>query len=293
MKQMRTRPDRSSRRPCRRAANAKKSGFARENQELRRQLAELKRRAHMARTAGLPRSFGIRPPSPSGRSSSRVIALVVVAFFAGYIPLQKRRAVIAGEAHEQERRSAARGGDRGGRARPARAELAAARQHPGHHRGADSGARRRLHPAPHGGHRRSRPGRPAGGRNRSAGTGRAGSPGEGAICSRRRPRWTRRSANYQQGKTDTELARVTAERWANLVAKGVVSRQENDQYQAQYQSQVASVQALEKAMRRAAQQRRRRGSEPGAPRENAELPGGEGAVRRRDHAAQCGCRARW
>ena len=45
-----------------------------------------------------------------------------------------------------------------------------------------------------------------------------------------------------------ELARVTAERWSNLVARGVVSRQENDQYQAQYQAQVASVQALEKAI---------------------------------------------
>ena len=31
-----------------------------------------------------------------------------------------------------------------------------------------------------------------------------------------------------------EFARVTAERWSTLVAKGVVSRQENDQYQAQY-----------------------------------------------------------
>ncbi len=43
-------------------------------------------------------------------------------------------------------------------------------------------------------------------------------------------------ANYEQGKSDTELARVTAERWARLAAKGVVSRQENDQYQAQYHS---------------------------------------------------------
>src|SRR5262249_25423003 len=32
-----------------------------------------------------------------------VVAIIAVAFLAGYIPLQKRRAVIAGEAHEQER----------------------------------------------------------------------------------------------------------------------------------------------------------------------------------------------
>ena len=55
-------------------------------------------------------------------------------------------------------------------------------------------------------------------------------------------------ANYQQGKANEELARVTAERWKNLVNKGAVSRQENDQYQAQYQSQVASLNALQQAI---------------------------------------------
>jgi len=55
-------------------------------------------------------------------------------------------------------------------------------------------------------------------------------------------------ANLQQGKANMELARVTAERWNNLVAKGAVSRQENDQYQSQYQAQVASVQALQQAV---------------------------------------------
>ncbi|HEY1242105.1 MAG TPA: efflux RND transporter periplasmic adaptor subunit [Bryobacteraceae bacterium] len=55
-------------------------------------------------------------------------------------------------------------------------------------------------------------------------------------------------ATNQQGKTSLELARVTAERWASLVTKGAVSRQENDQYQAQYQAQVANVQALEKSI---------------------------------------------
>jgi RND family efflux transporter MFP subunit len=55
-------------------------------------------------------------------------------------------------------------------------------------------------------------------------------------------------ANYRQGKTNEELARVTAQRWGNLLTKGVVSRQENDTYQAQYQAQVANSQALEKAI---------------------------------------------
>jgi RND family efflux transporter MFP subunit len=55
-------------------------------------------------------------------------------------------------------------------------------------------------------------------------------------------------ANLVQGKANAELARVTAQRWSNLVAKGVVSRQENDQYQAQYQAQQANVDALEKGI---------------------------------------------
>src|SRR5665213_794805 len=55
-------------------------------------------------------------------------------------------------------------------------------------------------------------------------------------------------ANYEQGKSDTELARVTAERWKSLSTKGVVSRQENDVYQAQYQSKISSLQSLDKAI---------------------------------------------
>lgn len=55
-------------------------------------------------------------------------------------------------------------------------------------------------------------------------------------------------ANEQQGKANEELARVNADRWKNLVAKGAVSKQENDQYQAQYQAQVANLNALEQAI---------------------------------------------
>jgi RND family efflux transporter MFP subunit len=56
------------------------------------------------------------------------------------------------------------------------------------------------------------------------------------------------SANLQQSRTNERLAQVTAQRWANLFTKGVVSRQENDTYQAQYDSQKANTQALEKAV---------------------------------------------
>jgi len=56
------------------------------------------------------------------------------------------------------------------------------------------------------------------------------------------------SANLQQSRTNERLAQVTAQRWANLFTKGVVSRQENDTYQAQYDSQKANTQSLEKAV---------------------------------------------
>ena len=55
-------------------------------------------------------------------------------------------------------------------------------------------------------------------------------------------------ANQRQGKANAELARVTADRWKDLAGTGIVSRQENDQYQAQYQAQLANLDALEKAV---------------------------------------------
>ncbi len=56
------------------------------------------------------------------------------------------------------------------------------------------------------------------------------------------------SANLEQGKANEELARANAARWSNLVLKGAVSRQENDQYQTQFKAQASSVQSLQKAV---------------------------------------------
>jgi len=55
-------------------------------------------------------------------------------------------------------------------------------------------------------------------------------------------------AALEQGRSNENLAKVTAQRWENLQKRGVVSKQENDTYQAQYVSQQANVQALEKAV---------------------------------------------
>jgi RND family efflux transporter MFP subunit len=56
------------------------------------------------------------------------------------------------------------------------------------------------------------------------------------------------TANLAQGQSNEQLAKITAQRWANLVAKGVVSRQDNDTYQAQYEAQKANVQSLTQAI---------------------------------------------
>jgi RND family efflux transporter MFP subunit len=55
-------------------------------------------------------------------------------------------------------------------------------------------------------------------------------------------------ASLEQGRANREIARITADRWKQLAAQGVVSKQENDQYQAQLTAQDANVQALEKAV---------------------------------------------
>lgn len=55
-------------------------------------------------------------------------------------------------------------------------------------------------------------------------------------------------ANLEKGRSDEALAKVTADRWSALLAKGVVSRQENDRYQLEYRSLAASTEALGKAL---------------------------------------------
>src|SRR4051812_21029190 len=69
-----------------------------ENEDLRRQIEELRGPSHGGPPAKLWRPSGVT----IGAISLGVIVLIVVAFLAGYIPLQKRRATILSEAHEQE-----------------------------------------------------------------------------------------------------------------------------------------------------------------------------------------------
>ncbi len=55
-------------------------------------------------------------------------------------------------------------------------------------------------------------------------------------------------ASYEQGKADAELARVTAQRFSRLAEQGISSKQDNDQYQAQYQSKQAALRALDRGI---------------------------------------------
>ena len=55
-------------------------------------------------------------------------------------------------------------------------------------------------------------------------------------------------ANLEQGRANRELARITAERTQQLTERGISPRQEGDQSRAQLNAQDASVQALEKAI---------------------------------------------
>lgn len=58
----------------------------------------------------------------------------------------------------------------------------------------------------------------------------------------------RARAALEQGRANEALAKVNATRWDNLVKRGAVSKQENDQYQAQYLAQSANVRALDRAV---------------------------------------------
>ncbi len=56
------------------------------------------------------------------------------------------------------------------------------------------------------------------------------------------------TANAQQGKTDMELAKIMAQRSGQLVTRGAIARQDDDQSQATYQSKLAALNALQKAV---------------------------------------------
>jgi RND family efflux transporter MFP subunit len=213
-----------------------------ENQELKRQIQELKGSSHHHTPDKLWR--------PSGTTIGAILigasVIFVIAFLAGYLPRQKRLTQIVSEAHEQ------------GQALPrvevvevGRSALNSGLQLPGSIQAiteapllarADGYLARRFVDIGD----RVKAGQPlaeieapeldAQVRQSKANVLQTQAAMEQAM------------ANLEQGKTDLELARVTSDRWTRLATQGVVSRQDNDQYQAQYRSKLSNVQSLEKAI---------------------------------------------
>src|SRR5215469_1992645 len=226
---------------------------------LRQEIADLKRQlsAHNGSSQSVYQSSAAAhsvTPGGAWRPSTLALwiiflgaaALIVVGFLAGYIPLQKRNAIIRAEVQQQEQ------------ALP-RVEVLTVDRAAGTSDLELPGSIQAITEAPilarADGYIRSR----------MVDIGdrvRAGQPlaeieapeldqqvrQAQANLEQARAALEQARANHEQGRSNEELAKVTADRWKNLMTRGAVSRQENDQYQAQYQAQVANLEALAKAV---------------------------------------------
>src|SRR5436305_6535026 len=84
-------------------ASPEQERLLRENQDLKRQLQELKSLGNGAPHSGQSPKVWHPSAITIWVIFLVVTVVVVVAFFSGYLPLQKRRELIASEAHDQER----------------------------------------------------------------------------------------------------------------------------------------------------------------------------------------------
>ena len=211
----------------------------RENEDLKRQIQELK-------SAGLPQKVWHPSSVTVWAIFLTAIVLIVVAFFSGYLPLQKRRDLIAGEAREQEHAlprveviEVGHSSDKSELELPG--NIQAITEAPILARADGYVARRMVDIGD-----RVQAGQPLA---------EVEAPEMDeqihqakAALEQAKAAVDQATANYQRGSADEDLAKVTADRWSALVAKGVVSKQENDRYQAEYRSLAAATKALEKAV---------------------------------------------
>ena len=177
-----------------------------------------------------------------------IIAGIVFAFFAGYIPLQRRMAIVRSEAQEQEQEQAA---PRVQIASVERSSNNAQLQLPGNIQAiteapilarADGYISRRMVDIGD----RVQSGQPlaeieAPELDQQIVQAKASMQQAQAALEQA-------AANEQQGKANQELARITSQRYIDLASKGLATKQDNDQYKAQYAAQTANVEALGKAV---------------------------------------------
>lgn len=222
-------------------AQSTEERLRRENEALRRQLQE-QQAEHGNSPAGV-----WRPSALTITVIVLVLTLAIVgAFFAGYIPLQKRQALIRSEARDLEQSlprveviAVGRSSRQSELVLPG--NIQAVTEAPILAR-ADGYIRRRMVDIGD----RVRAGQPVAeieapeldDQLRQA----------KASLQQAQAGLDQAQANLDQGKANLGLAKITADRWKQLTAQGVVSRQDNDQYQSQYQAQTSGVQALEKAI---------------------------------------------
>jgi RND family efflux transporter MFP subunit len=174
-----------------------------------------------------------------------VIVLIVMGFFAGYIPLQKREALIRAEAHQQEQALPQVEVIQVGRSSHSSelelpGNVQAITEAPILARATGYIQRRMVDIGD-----RVRAGQPLAEIE-------APELEQQVLQAKANLQQTRAAldqalANEEQGKSDLVFAKATAQRWDRLFTRGVVSQQENEQYRTQYQSKIASVKALEKA----------------------------------------------
>jgi RND family efflux transporter MFP subunit len=225
-----------------RSTETVEESLRRENWELKRQIEELKGPGH----GGPPRNLWHPSAMTIWAIFLAALVLAAIAFFAGYIPLQKRRAVVLGDAKEEQQalprvevvkvgRSTRQSGlQLPGNIQPITEAPILAR--------ADGYLEKRLVDI--------------GDRVKTGQTlAEIDAPELSdqvaqakATVRQAEAALEQATANVHQGRTDMELARVMARRSAQLVAKGAVSKQDDDQAQAQYNSKLAALESLEKAI---------------------------------------------
>ncbi|SRR5579884_398300 len=216
-------------------------------EQLRRRIEELERRLGTRRA---PNAMAANHWRPSALTISGLAlaaaALLAIAFFAGYLPLQKREALVRAEAAERDKDLPRMEVIRLGTSSPQSSltlpgTLQAVTEAPILAR-ADGYLKKRYVDIGD----RVKAGQPLAEidapeldqQTRQA---------EAAV-EQARASLEQAEANLDQGKSNRDLAKVTADRFKVLAAQGAASQQDNDQYQAQLVAQNAHVQALEKAV---------------------------------------------